>query len=69
MNSVSIAYDRSGRTAESLATVERGLVLNPDFAAFHLTMANLLRAGRDLEDGAEPRRACYRLEPQQRLCA
>lgn len=49
MNSVSIAYDRSGRPAESLATVERGLVLNPDFAAFHLTMANLLRDGRDLE--------------------
>ena len=49
MNSVSIAYDRSGRSAESLATVERGLVLNPDFAAFHLTMANLLRDGRDLE--------------------
>ena len=49
MNSVSIAYDRSGRRAESLATVERGLHLNPDFAAFHLTMANLLRDGRDLE--------------------
>ena len=49
MNSVSIAYDRSGRRAESLATVERGLDLNPDFAAFHLTMANLLRDGRDLE--------------------
>ena len=49
MNSVSIAYDRSGRTAESLATVERGLVLNPDFAAFHLTMAKVLRDGRNLE--------------------
>lgn len=49
MNSVSIAYDRSGRSAEALASVERGLVLNPDFAAFHLTMANLLRARRDLE--------------------
>ena len=49
MNSVSIAYDRSGQTSEALATVERGLVLNPDFAAFHLTMANLLRGRRDLE--------------------
>lgn len=49
MNSASIAYDRSGRKEKSLATVERGLVLNPDFAAFHLTMANLLRARRDLE--------------------
>lgn len=49
MNSVSIAYDRSGRRAESLATIERGLVLNPDFAAFHLTMANLLRDDRDLK--------------------
>ena len=49
MNSVSIAYDRSGRRSDSLATVERGLVLNPDFAPFHLTIANLLREGRDLE--------------------
>ena len=49
MNSVSIAYDRSGRTSESRATVERGLALNPDFAPFHLTIANLLRAERDLE--------------------
>lgn len=53
MNSVSIAYDRSGRTSESLATVERGLVLNPNFAAFHLTMANLLREQRDLEAALE----------------
>lgn len=49
MNSMSIAHDRSGRPSESLATLERGLVLNPDFAPFHLTIANLLRDGRDLE--------------------
>ena len=49
MNSVSIAYDRSGRRSESLATVQRGLVLNPDFAPFHLTIANLFRDERDLE--------------------
>ena len=49
MNSVSIAFDRSGRKSESLATVERGLALNPDFAPFHLTIANLLREERDLE--------------------
>ena len=49
MNSVSIAYDRSGFPEESMATVERGLVLNPAFAPFHLTIANLLREKRDLE--------------------
>ncbi len=49
MNSVSIAHDRSGRRSESIATVERGLVLNPGFAPFHLTIANLLREERDLE--------------------
>ena len=49
MNSVSIAHDRAGQPEESLATVERGLVLNPAFAPFHLTIANLLRDGRDLE--------------------
>ena len=49
MNSLSIAYDRSGRKPESLATVKRGLALNPDFAPFHLTIANLLRDERDLE--------------------
>ena len=49
MNSVSIAHDRAGRPEESRATVERGLVLNPDFAGFHLTFAKLLRERRDLE--------------------
>ena len=49
MNSLSIAHDRAGRPAESLATVERGLALRPTFAPFHLTIANLLRDGRDLE--------------------
>ena len=49
MNSVSIAQDRAGRPAESLATVQRGLALRPTFAPFHLTIANLLRNGRDLE--------------------
>ncbi|MDE0177904.1 MAG: tetratricopeptide repeat protein [Gammaproteobacteria bacterium] len=49
MNSVSIAHDRAGRPAESRATVQRGLVLRPSFAPFHLTIANLLRDGRDLE--------------------
>ena len=49
MNSVSIAYDRSGRRSASFATLERGLGLNPDFAPFHLTIANLLRDERDLE--------------------
>ena len=49
MNSMSIAFDRSGRPSESLATLERGLGLNPDFAPFHLTVANLLRDERDLE--------------------
>ena len=49
MNSVAIAYDRSGRRSDSLETMLRGLALNPDFAPFHLTMANLLREERDLE--------------------
>ena len=49
MNSLSIAHDRAGRPAQSLATVERGLLLKPDFAPFHLTIANLLRDKRDLE--------------------
>ena len=49
MNSVSIAHDRAGRPAESRATVQRGLDLRPVFAPFHLTIANLLRDGRDLE--------------------
>ena len=49
MNSLSIAHDRAGRPAESLATVQRGLELRPSFAPFHLTIANLLRDGRDLE--------------------
>jgi len=49
MNSVSIAHDRAGRPAESRATVQRGLGLRPSFAPFHLTLANLLRDGRDLE--------------------
>ena len=49
MNSVAIAYDLSGRKQESVATMQRGLALNPGFAPFHLTMANLLREERDLE--------------------
>ena len=49
MNSLSIAHDRAGRPAESLATVQRGLGLRPTFPPFHLTIANLLRDGRDLE--------------------
>lgn len=49
MNSISIAHDRAGRPAESRATVQRGLDLRPSFAPFHLTLANLLRDGRDLE--------------------
>ena len=49
MNSLSIAHDRVGRPAESLGTVQRGLALRRTFAPFHLTIANLLRDGRDLE--------------------
>ncbi|MCY3620207.1 MAG: tetratricopeptide repeat protein [Gammaproteobacteria bacterium] len=49
MNSVSIAHDRAGRPGQALATVQRGLDLRPSFAPFHLTIANLLRDGRDLE--------------------
>ena len=49
MNSLSIAQDRAGRPAESLATVQRGLDLRETFAPFHLTIANLLRDSRDLE--------------------
>ncbi|MDE0420938.1 MAG: tetratricopeptide repeat protein [Gammaproteobacteria bacterium] len=49
MNSLSIAHDRAGRPAESLATAERGLALRPTFAGFHLTIAKVLRDTRDLE--------------------
>ena len=49
MNSFSIAYDRHGNPERALATVQRGLTLNADFAPFHLTMANLYRQRRDLD--------------------
>ncbi len=49
MNSRGIAEDRAGRPDDALATVRRGLDLNPDFAPFHLTVANLLRDRRELE--------------------
>ncbi len=63
MNSVSIAHDRAGRSAQSLATVERGLVLKPDFAGFHLTIANLLREQRDLETGLKHVERAIELNP------
>ena len=63
MNSMSIAYDRSGRPSESLATLERGLVLNPDFAPFHLTIANLLRDERDLEKALQHVERAIELSP------
>ena len=63
MNSMSIAYDRSGRPEESLATLERGLVLNPDFAPFHLTIANLLRDERDLETALQHVERAIELSP------
>lgn len=63
MNSMSIAYDRSGRPEESLATLERGLVLNPDFAPFHLTIANLLRDERDLENALQHVERAIELSP------
>ena len=63
MNSVSIAYDRSGRVAESRATLERGLALNPDFAPFHLTIANLLRDERDLETALQHVERAIELSP------
>ena len=68
MNSLSIAHDRAGRPAESLATVERGLALRPTFAPFHLTIANLLRDGRDLETALYHVERGHRVESQQRLC-
>ncbi|MDE0226135.1 MAG: tetratricopeptide repeat protein [Gammaproteobacteria bacterium] len=49
MNSCSIAYDRDGDPERALATVQRGLALNADFAPFHLTIANLYRQQRDLD--------------------
>ena len=49
MNSFSIAYDRQGDPERALATVQRGLALNADFAPFHLTIANLYRQQRDLD--------------------
>ena len=49
MNSFSIAYDRDGDPERALATVQRGLALNGDFAPFHLTIANLYRQQRDLD--------------------
>ena len=49
MNSFSIAYDRDGDPERALATVQRGLALNADFAPFHLTIANLYRQQRDLD--------------------
>ena len=63
MNSVSIAHDRSGQRSESLATVERGLALNPDFAPFHLTIANLLREERDLETALQHVERAIELSP------
>ena len=63
MNSMSIAYDRAGRTPESVATVERGLALNPDFAPFHLTIANLLREERDLEAALQHVEQAIELSP------
>ena len=49
MNSFSIAYDRDGAPERAIASVQRGLALNADFAPFHLTIANLYRDQRDLE--------------------
>lgn len=49
MNSFSIAYDRVGDPERALATVQRGLALNADFAPFHLTIANLYRQRRELD--------------------
>ena len=63
MNSVSIAYDRAGRKPESLATLERGLALNPTFAPFHLTIANLLREERDLETALQHVERAIELSP------
>ena len=49
MNSSSIAYDRDNDPERAIATVRRGLALNPEFTPFHLTIANLYRHRRDLD--------------------
>ena len=48
MHSSSIAYDRSGLPTRALETLQRGLVLNPEYVPFHLTIANLYRQQGDL---------------------
>ena len=50
MNSLTIAYDRTGRPSKALETVQRGLSINPEFIPFHFTIANLYRQERRLED-------------------
>ena len=43
--------------------MERGLALNPDFAPFHLTIANLLRDERDLEAALQHVKRAIELSP------
>ncbi len=50
MNSLTIAYDRTGQPSKALETVQRGLSINPKFIPFHFTIANLYRQERRLED-------------------
>ena len=49
INSLSIAYGRAGRLETAMGVVDRGLAINPDFAPFHLTIADHHRQQRDIE--------------------
>ena len=49
LNSISIAYDRSGFPSRALETVQQGLAINAEFIPFHFTIANLYGHQLDFE--------------------
>ena len=49
LNSTSIALARAGRLDEALALARRGIALRPDFAPFHVAIADHYRQSQDLQ--------------------
>ena len=63
LNSLSLAYARADRGEQALAVVQRGLAINPDFASFHITIADYYYQLRDLQNAISHSDSAMDLNP------